>query len=121
MDDINGVTSTLEVYPLSHVLQDIFQSVAYHNSFDVLCEVSIYHIYNKNAVLRVFVGDPAIATNLLNWDDPNRLHNRDPDGSALTSGVGVPSAAIIYVLLLMAITSSSSSSIITNGKFIFPL
>lgn len=36
-----------------------------------MCEVSIFHIYNKNAIERVYVGDPSasVSPNLLNWED----------------------------------------------------
>lgn len=77
-----GVTSGLEIFPLSQILQDIFQSTtSYQSSFDVLCEVSIFHIYNKNAMERVYVGDPSasVSPNLLNWEDATHpLRNGHP-------------------------------------------
>lgn len=70
--EYKGVTSALEVFPLSPILQDIFQSTTtYHTNFDVMCEVSIFHIYHKNAIERVYVGDPSasLSPNLLNWEE----------------------------------------------------
>uniref|UniRef100_A0A336M3G1 CSON011055 protein n=1 Tax=Culicoides sonorensis TaxID=179676 RepID=A0A336M3G1_CULSO len=67
-----GITSGLEVFPLSQILQDVFQSTtSYQSNFDVMCEVSIFHIYNKNAIERVYFGDPSasVSPNLLNWED----------------------------------------------------
>lgn len=36
-----------------------------------MCEVSIFHIYHKNTIERVYVGDPSasLSPNLLNWEE----------------------------------------------------
>ncbi|XP_063705962.1 uncharacterized protein LOC134835041 [Culicoides brevitarsis] len=93
-----GVTSSLEIFPLSQILQDIFQSTTtYQTSFDILCEVSIFHIYNKNAMERIFVGDPSasVSPNLLNWEDATHpLRN----GSKLIISNILPILLVIQII-----------------------
>lgn len=72
LGDLVELKSTLEVYQSSVLLQDIVHAVGnYYPSFNVLCEATIYHTYNKNAGKIVYIGEPPSSTLLpLDWNDP---------------------------------------------------
>lgn len=88
-----GTSSNLELYPHSQMLQDVYNSpVKMLNSFDILCEVSILHVYHKSVQKRiVFTAAPntTVSPNLLGLDGSKRGRGDggDPDNSPLTGGV----------------------------------
>ncbi|KFB47674.1 AGAP001658-PA-like protein [Anopheles sinensis] len=101
--------SSLEMFPHSQVLQDIYQSMPpFHTSLTVMCEISILHIYTKSVQQRILVSDlvTTISPNLLGLDGSNnrRKNNGDPDNSPLTGATPRPPAGpstwLLFVLLL---------------------
>lgn len=89
-----GTSSNLELYPHSQILKDLYNSAAkFQNSFDVLCEVSILHVYHKSVQKRIeFTAAPntTVSPNLLGLDGSKRgragagADGGDPDNSPLT-------------------------------------
>ncbi|KAG4078980.1 hypothetical protein HA402_001635 [Bradysia odoriphaga] len=80
--------SSLELYPHSQILQDAFQAQTpkYLASLNILCEVSILHVYHKNVQQRVLLGNQSYTTvspNLLGLDGSKHASG-DPDNSPLT-------------------------------------
>ncbi|XP_055525233.1 uncharacterized protein LOC129718471 isoform X1 [Wyeomyia smithii] len=88
--------SSLEMFPHSQVLQDIYQSMPpFQTSLTVMCEITILHIYTKSAQQMIIVSDlvTTISPALLGLDGSNnrRKANGDPDNSALTgAGARLP-------------------------------
>lgn len=82
--------SSLELYPHSQILQDAFQAQTpkYLASLNILCEVSILHVYHKNVQQRVLLGNQSYTTvspNLLGLDGSKHAGaSGDPDNSPLT-------------------------------------
>lgn len=88
LGDLIELTSTLEVYQSAVILQEIVHSVGnYYASFNVLCEATIYHTYNKNAGKIVYIGEPPSSTpvSLIEWNDSTYRKPAPDAGSALKS------------------------------------
>lgn len=75
--------SSLEMYPHSQILLDVFQT-HFINSINILCEVSILHIYHKNVQQKIMLDltTTTVKPNLLGLE-ANKI-NGDPDNSPLT-------------------------------------
>lgn len=88
LGDLIELTSTLEAYQSYPVIQDIVRSLSnYYPSFNVLCEATIYHTYNKNAGRIVYVGEPPSSTpiNVFDWNEATYRKPPPDSGSALKS------------------------------------
>ncbi|XP_035783651.1 uncharacterized protein LOC118461903 isoform X2 [Anopheles albimanus] len=113
--------SSLEMFPHSQVLLDIYQSMPpFHTSLTVMCEISILHIYTKSAQQRILVSDlvTTISPNLLGLDGSNnrRKNNGDPDNSPLTGGCpasdrGSRLLVVLLCLLFLCCSAAFSSSL----------
>lgn len=92
-----GTYSSLELYPHSKLLQDIYQSITkLQTSFVVKCEVSILHVYVKSVQDSVIIGGggatnyTTVSPNLLGLEGSKRGGGAgsggggDPDNSPLT-------------------------------------
>ncbi|XP_053682837.1 uncharacterized protein LOC128733188 [Sabethes cyaneus] len=104
--------SSLEMYPHSQVLQDIYQSMPpFQTSLTVMCEITILHIYTKSAQQMIIVSDlvTTISPALLGLDGSNnrRKANGDPDNSALTgagarlTAIGALGCTLVTVMVLL--------------------
>ncbi|KAH8375912.1 hypothetical protein KR200_006846 [Drosophila serrata] len=87
-DAFEGSTtySSLEIYPHSQVLQGFFQA-KYQANINLLCEVSILHVFHKSVQQRIGLSNApptTISPNLLGLEGSKRYANGDPDNSALT-------------------------------------
>lgn len=105
--------SALELFPHCPILQDIYQNpTPFTNVITVSCEITIFHIYNRNLQSRITLVDMAstVAPSILGWDGTRggRNRNGDPDNSALTGASNSPfisktllSFTIIFNFLLI--------------------
>ncbi|KAH8232458.1 hypothetical protein KR032_007210 [Drosophila birchii] len=87
-DAFEGSTtySALDIYPHSQVLQGFFQA-KYQANINLLCEVSILHVFHKSVQQRIGLSNApptTISPNLLGLEGSKRYANGDPDNSALT-------------------------------------
>lgn len=102
-----GTSSNLELYPHSQILQDVYNSVAkFQNSFDVLCEVSILHVYHKSVQKRIeFTAAPnsTVSPNLLGLDGSKRRPGGDPDNSPLTGAAARTTTNCVAVVAVAAV------------------
>lgn len=80
--------SSLDIQSSSPLIQDIFAAATkYHPSINLMCEVSILHVYNKNVDVKLATINPSLTTitpNLLGLEKSIG----DPDNSPLTGGSG---------------------------------
>lgn len=87
-----GTSSTLELYPHSQILLDIYQSISkFPATFNVECEVSILHVYHKSVQQSIVysgggVNYTTVSPNLLGLEGSKRGGAGDPDNSPLTGG-----------------------------------
>ncbi|XP_055620316.1 uncharacterized protein LOC129764827 isoform X1 [Toxorhynchites rutilus septentrionalis] len=112
--------STLDMYPHSQILQDIYQTMPpFQTSLTVMCEISILHIYTKSAQQLIIVSDlvTTISPALLGLDGSNnrRKANGDPDNSALT-GAGTRATPIWWTAAAAAAAALLVSQFITRGR-----
>ncbi|EAT33978.1 AAEL013758-PA [Aedes aegypti] len=93
--------SSLDMYPHSQVLQDIYQTMPpMQTSLAIMCEISILHIYTKSVHKMLIVSDlvTTVSPSLLGLDGSHNRRNGDPDNSALTvSGVGVAGSSSVMI------------------------
>lgn len=84
--------SSLEIQSSSQILQDIFQSASkYLANINVLCEVSILHVYHKNVQVKIALINPIMTTVSPNLLGLEKASIGDPDNSPLT-GAGARTA-----------------------------
>ncbi|XP_062558017.1 uncharacterized protein LOC134222887 [Armigeres subalbatus] len=99
--------SSLDMYPHSQVLQDIYQSMPpMQTSLAIMCEISILHIYTKSVHKMLIVSDlvTTVSPSLLGLDGSHNRRNGDPDNSALTvSAATVGSGAALWWVLAVAV------------------
>lgn len=87
-----GTSSTLELFPHSQILLDIYQSISkFPTTIYVECEVSILHVYHKSVQQGVIfsgggVNYTTVSPNLLGLEGSKRGGAGDPDNSPLTGG-----------------------------------
>lgn len=108
--------SSLELYPHSQIIQDIFQTLPpFQTSITILCEISILHIYHKNVQQRLFLSDltaiTTISPNLLGLDGSNKHKKNggangngagDPDNSPLTgNSIKLHFNTILLIILFL--------------------
>lgn len=85
--DGSDTISSLEIYSSSSIIHDIFlTSPKYHPSVNIMCEVSILHVYNKNVEIKLGTIIQSLTTVTPNLLGLEKSTIGDPDNSPLTGG-----------------------------------
>nr|XP_029723398.1 uncharacterized protein LOC109398360 isoform X1 [Aedes albopictus] len=98
--------SSLDMYPHSQVLQDIYQTMPpMQTSLAIMCEISILHIYTKSVHKMLIVSDlvTTVSPSLLGLDGSHNRRNGDPDNSALTVSGDAPAASYGSISTVMGL------------------